>query len=712
MGYSRKSLMVKDHKHNFYKVLLVILCLILSIVMVYMKVQKFDFVGYDDELYVTQNHYVQKGISPEGIKWAFTTFHSANWHPLTWISHMLDFALYGMNPAGHHWTNVEFHIANTLLLFFVLLKMTGALWQSAFAAALFGLHPLHVESVAWIAERKDVLSTFFGLLSIAAYDRYVKKSSAKYYLLVIILFSLGLMAKPMLVTMPFVLFLLDFWPLNRFQLPCDFPLNSKKTKGDAVRRNYRIILEKIPLFILVVISCTVTFFAQKSQGAVKALWALPMKYRIENAIISYANYVIKAIWPHKLAVFYPHPGNTLPMWQIIGAALLIITACYGAVRTARKYPYIPVGLFWYLGTLVPVIGLVQVGSQAMADRYTYIPLIGIFIIVSWGVPDLFNKIGDRRSEILSGVGSYFDKSRFQSIFPGIAAGIILVALSWDTFFQLNFWKNGITLFGHAVSVTQNNYQAENNLGIAYSSKNLDIALRHYKAALKINPGYASALYNVGTIYEKRGRMDIAIKYYLKALQVKPNYFDALNNIGIVFYHQGEYDKAVSYFKRALKTQPNKVGARMNLANILFLQSRPDAAVSQYQKILQTDSENSDVHYNLACVLSSQNKINAAVSHYRKALKINPKYVKAQYELGNILLNRGNIKEAIFHYAKAIQYKPDYVPVYNTLGSILARQGKYKKAAVFFLKALQLDPASSMARKNLDIVGKAMLSRAK
>ena len=280
-------------KKDYRIVLLVALCLIAAIIIVYGKVKTFDFVGYDDELYVTKNLYVQKGISPEGLKWAFTTFHSANWHPLTWLSHMLDCELYGLNPAGHHWTNVEFHIANTLLLFFILFKMTGTLWQSAFVAALFALHPLHVESVAWISERKDVLSTFFGLLIIAAYYGYVKKSSAKYYLLAIVLFGLGLMAKPMLVTLPFVLLLLDFWPLDRFQFQRDFPFKSEKPIESVIRRNYRIILEKIPLFILVAGSCIITFFAQKSEGAVKPIAALPLKYRIENAVVSYTSYVFK-----------------------------------------------------------------------------------------------------------------------------------------------------------------------------------------------------------------------------------------------------------------------------------------------------------------------------------------------------------------------------------------------------------------------------------
>lgn len=692
MGYSRKGSMVKDHKHTLFNLLLVILCLITGIVVVYIKVQNFDFVGYDDKLYVTQNQYVQKGISTEGIKWAFTTFHAANWHPLTWLSHMLDCEVYGLNPAGHHWTNVLFHISNTILLFLILFRMTGAIWRSAFVTALFALHPLHVESVAWIAERKDVLSTFYGLLAIAAYYRYVKKSSAKYYILVIALLSLSLMAKPMLVTIPFVLLLLDFWPLKRFQYQRDFSLESEKTYGDAIRRHHRIIIEKIPLFIPVVILCIVTFIAQKSEGAVKAIGALPLKCRIANAIVSYVSYVLKAIWPHKLAVSYPHPGNTLPSWQIIGGALMIVAACYWAIRAAKKYPYIPFGLFWYLGTLVPVIGLVQVGNQAMADRYTYIPLIGIFIIVSWGISDFFKKWG------------------FQKIFLGIFAVILLFALSWKTFIQLNTWENGIALFEHAVSVTKNNYQAHNNLGIAYEPIDLDKSLFHYKAALKINPNYAMSLYNLGNIFLQQDRIDAAVNHYFKALHIKPDYMAALNNLGEALVKKGDYDKAIYYFKTALRTELKKANARMNLANVLFLKGNSDEAISQYKKILQTDSENANTHYNLACVLSSQNKINEAVLHYNETLRIDPKYSKAHYNLGNILLHQGKMKEALIHYAKTINFRPDYVQAYNKIGIILLKQGKLKKADVFFSKALQLDPNFSEARTNLDVLRNSRLSK--
>ena len=486
--------------------------------------------------------------------------------------------------------------------------------------------------------------------------------------------------------------MLDFWPLNRFRFQQDFQLKTENTFGDAIRRNHRIILEKIPLFIPIVISCIVTFIAQKSEGAVKEIWVLPIRYRIENAVVSYIKYVLKMIWPYRLAVFYPHPENSIPLWQTIACALLIIVACYGAIKTVKKYPYFVVGLFWYLGTLVPVIGLVQVGEQAMADRYTYVPLIGIFIIVSWGVSDLLKE------------------GRFQKIFLGTSAAILLVLLSWGSFIQLNTWKNGIALFEHALSVTQNNYLAENNLGAAYSSKDLDKALFHLKVALKIKPDFEKAMYNLGIIYEKNGQNDRAITYYLKVLKINPDNFGALNNLGFIFYKEGDYDKAIYYYNAALKTDPTKTDVRMNLANVLFLEAKPDKAISHYKEILQDEPKIADVHYNLANVLSSQNRINEAVHHYNETIRIDPEYSKAYYNLGNIFLSQGKIEEAVTYFIRAIKFKPDYVQVYNKLGLILFKQGKLDKAKVFFSEALQLDPNFSEARNNLDVLRNNKLSK--
>ncbi|MBW2662363.1 MAG: tetratricopeptide repeat protein [Deltaproteobacteria bacterium] len=652
--------MKKKHTTSGHQLsLLISMLLILAILVAYGQASNIDFVGYDDELYVTENLNVQEGLTVKGLNWAFTTFHSANWHPLTWLSHMIDCELYGLNPMGHHWTNLILHMANTILLFIVLKLMTGTIWRSAFVAALFALHPLHVESVAWISERKDVLSTFFGLLMIGAYYRYVKSPVAKNYWMVMVFLSLGLMAKPMLVTFPFVLLLLDFWPLKRFQFENHRLSQSYGKTSFYFKGSSRLILEKIPLFIPVVVSCVLTFFAQKSGGAVKALEALSLKLRITNALVSYVSYILKAIWPRNLAVFYPHPGNTLPAWQIFGAALVIAVAIFLSIRSSKKYPYMAVGLFWYLGTLIPVIGLVQVGNQAMADRYTYIPLIGLFIIIAWGVPDLLKKW------------------QYRKIFFGVSAMIILSTLTVRTFFQIGHWKNAITLFENAIKVTENNYKAQNNLGTALGSVDLDKAIFHYKESLKIKPDYVRALYNLGTALSE----------------------------------DGNYDEAVLYFTKVLKINPKKTDVRNNLANVLFMQGKPDEAISQYREILKTNSENADAHYNLGYVLSTQRNFKEAVFHYRQALRINPEYAKAHYNLGNILLSQGKTKEAATHFVKSIQFKPDYVQAYNKIGLILFKQGKFKKAKVFFLKALQINPNNSEASKNLEII-KQILSSSK
>jgi tetratricopeptide (TPR) repeat protein len=633
------------------KVLIVSFCLVVAIIVIYVPIIHFDFVGYDDELYVTQNSHVQKGFTPESLKWAFTTFHSGNWHPLTWLSHMLDCELYGLSSAGHHWTNVEFHIANTLLLFFILFKMTGVFWRSAFVAAFFALHPLHVESVAWVSERKDVLSTFFGLLMIFAYYRYVKMPCLKNYLLVIIFLSLGLMAKPMIVTFPFVLLLLDFWPLKRFHYKNNYFLQSERTNYYGSKGIFRLILEKIPLFIPVVISCILTFLAQKSEGAVKALEALSLKTRISNAFVSYVSYVSKAIWPSKLGIFYPHPENALSAWTIIGAVLLIAVAVLLSLRTLKKYPYIAVGLFWYLGTLVPAIGLVQVGAQAMADRYTYIPLIGIFIIVAWGVSDLCKKW------------------QYGKNFLGVSAMIILSALAWKTFHQLSHWKNSITLFENAVRVTENNYLAHNNLGTAYGRVDLDAAIYNYKAALKIKRDYVVAHYNLGNVLAKKGNIDEAIVHYQEAVRIKPDYAKAHNNLGTALYIKKDYEGAVSYFAKALKINPQDAGAHNNLANVLFIQGKSDEAML----------------------------------HYNKAIGINPEHEEAHYNLGKIMLKQGRLNKAFTHFAEVIKIKPDYVQAHNEIGLILFKQGKFNNARIFFLKAIQIDPNYSEAHKNLEML---------
>jgi tetratricopeptide (TPR) repeat protein len=645
-------------KTGYRSVLLMSLCLIVAILIPYGQVKQFDFIGYDDELYVTQNHHVQAGLTVKGLKWAFTTSHAGSWHPLTWLSHMLDYEIYGLNPMGHHWTNLQLHMANTLLLFFILQLMTGALWRSAVVAALFALHPLHVESVAWVAERKDVLSTFFGMLFFLAYWRYVKQPRLIYYLLVIILLSLGLMSKPMLVTFPFVLLLLDFWPLNRFQYRADRLSRADEETGLKGREIFQLIREKIPLFVLVIFFGILTYQVQSREGAVGTFESFSMKARIANAFVSYVKYIAKAIWPIDLAVFYPHPGDTLPWWQAFGAAIIVASVSFLTIRVSKNYPFVVVGWLWYLGTLVPVIGLVQVGFQAMADRYTYIPLIGIFIILVWGGADVLGNW-------------HFGKMALAGL-----AVIILSALTVCTYFQLGCWKNRIALFSHALKVTDNNYVAHNNLGVAFFEKGkFDEAIFHYKEILKILPDDAGAFYNLGN----------------------------------AMFSSGNIDQAAFYYKEALRIKPEDAKVHNNLANVLFSQGKSDESVFHYTEALRINPENSDAHSNMANVLFVQGKIYKAVSHYNEALRIDPSNKDAHYNFGSLLLKQKKYKEALAHFSETIKIDPGYVKGYNSIGIIMARQGKFKKAGDFFSKALQIDSNFVEARKNLNILEEALSS---
>jgi len=434
------------------------LFLTITTIIVYWQVRTYDFINCDDNLYVIENPSVFSGLTFKNVIWAFTDAHAGNWHPVTWLSHMLDCQVFGLNPGRHHLTNLFFHIANTLLLFLILRMMTGALWQSGFVAALFALHPLHVESVAWIAERKDVLSTFFWMLTMYSYVRYVRAPGLERYWPVLLFFILGLMAKPMLVTLPFVLLLLDYWPLGRFNAGA----SHKNTSAVA-----GLIREKIPLFVFVAASCSITFFVQKSSGAVRSLEDFSFTVRLANALVSYGGYLAKMVWPHSLAIFYPHPGMPSAL-KIAGACLMLIGISYVAVKTASKHPYMIVGWLWYVGTLVPVIGLVQVGPQAMADRYTYIPLIGIFIMIAWGIPEA--------------VASWRQKRVCLPVL-GIGAVILLSALTWG---QAAYWKNSHTLFKHAISVTEKNYTIHYNLGIAlFDQGGKTEAITHFAEATRL-----------------------------------------------------------------------------------------------------------------------------------------------------------------------------------------------------------------------------------
>jgi hypothetical protein len=527
MGKNKNKAKNKDKNWS----LLICLALALITLAVFCQVHSFEFITLDDPDYVYENPNVQAGITLQTINWAFTTDTASNWHPLTWLSHMLDWQLYGASAGGHHITNLIFHIANALLLFIVLKQMTNALWQSAFAAALFALHPLHVESVAWVAERKDVLSTFFWILTMWAYLRYVKRPKVSGYLLITVFFALGLMAKPMLVTLPFVLLLLDYWPLERF----------------GQRTFFYLIREKIPFMALSAVSSIVTFFVQRDSKAVISLVLFPLRHRVFNSFISYVEYMWKMFRPARLAFFYPNPGQNVSASYAVLSAVFLLVLTILVLVFAKNHRYLITGWFWYLGTLVPVIGLVQVGNQAMADRYSYITLTGLFIIIAWGVPELLAKLPQRK------------------IVLWMSSFMVLSALAICTYRQTRYWKDTIAIHQHALRVTKDNFLVHNSIALQLLKRGqTEQAISHYSEAVRIQPDNPSALNGLGVALCYAGKVDQAIVYYEKSLSIQPKNVDTHNNLGIAFCWQGKFDRGIEHFKQALQIDPDCVDAKNNL----------------------------------------------------------------------------------------------------------------------------------------------------
>ena len=565
---------------------------------VFWPVSTHDFTNYDDDVYVMDNYHVRRGMTAEGAAWALTSA-DVNWHPLTWMSHMLDCQLFGLRPGPHHVVNVLLHAANTLLLFLALARMTSAPWRSAFVAALFAVHPLHVESVAWVAERKDVLSTCFWMLTLLAYTRYVQRPSVARNLLVACTLALGLLSKPMLVTVPFVLLLLDYWPLRRLQ-------------SGSLRR---LIVEKLPLLVLVVAASAVTVIAQTQMRAVGALQVLPLSQRVANALVAYVAYLAAAVWPSGLAVFYPHPRDTLAAWQVMGAAVLLGAISFLVMRSARSRPYLAVGWLWYVGTLVPVIGLVQVGRQAMADRYTYVPLIGIFIMVAWGVPELI--AGWARSAVALRT----------------AAAATIGALAVCTVLQLGHWKNSVALFEHALAVTRNNYLAHGNLGQAFAEQGrFAEAIPHYQEALRLAPDDTVVRRNLGAALDQQGRIPEALEYLTEAVRLNPHDAKAHSNLGSVLSKLETPADFVSEFTTALRLDPYSQKAHNNLGEALIRHGRAAEAIPPLTTALRLKPDYPEAHNNLGVALATQGRLADAIAQFSEALRLRPDYPGARRNL--------------------------------------------------------------------------------
>jgi protein O-mannosyl-transferase len=581
--------------------LLIALGLAAATLAVYGQVISHQFINYDDDNYIWNNPMVIDGLTLKGIRWAFTTFHSASWHPLTWLSHMLDSQVFGLNAGGHLLVNALIHSANTFLLFLFLKRVTGATWRSAIVAALFALHPLHVESVAWAAERKDTLSTFFGLLCLLAYARYVEKPSRTKYALVAVWLALGLMAKPMLVSWPFILLLLDYWPFRRLEW----------RPGNGIKRLVKswlpLLREKLPLFCLVAASMFVTYIAQAHGGAVLGLSVEPLSWRLANSLVSYAKYFLLTFWPEGLAIYYPSSPHTAPAWQW-GAALILLGALTAVVlRSARGRSYLIVGWLWFLGTLVPVIGLVRVGDQAMADRYTYIPLIGLFIALVFGLADL---------------ASIW---RLGRISVATASTVTILLLAFLTTRQVSRWRDGEILFTYALSVTSDNAVAHNNLG---------------------------------SVLGQRGKHAEAIPHFAEAVRIKPYYFDALENLGMALREQGKAAEAVGFFERAIRVKPDSTRTHWQLGLALEEQGKKDDAMQQFYEAVKLTPQDSGMRTNLGLKLANRGELAEATEQLHEALRLDPNSTEAHNNLGLVLFASGKEEEGLREFSIALRLKPD------------------------------------------------------
>ncbi|MDP3096888.1 MAG: tetratricopeptide repeat protein [Syntrophales bacterium] len=584
----------------------IFICLGLALVVIlpFYQTSQFKFVNYDDNWYILGNKNIQTGFDRSSVSWAFTTLFASNWQPMTWLSLMLDYKMYGTGAGGYHVTNVLIHLVNTLLLFFIFARMTGGLWKSGFVAALFAVHPLHVESVAWVMARKDVLSAMFWLLTMAAYAYYADNPSFRRYVWVFIAFGLGLMSKPMLVTLPFVLLLLDFWPLRRFQ-------------GGAFIAGRRLILEKIPLIALSAVISVITIHGQGNSGALMSLGDIDFPARIANAVVSYGGYVAKMLWPLNLACFYPYQ-NSFSISVVLLSGAFLSAACFFSLRHIRTAPYLAVGWLWYLITLLPVCGIIQVGEQAMADRYTYIPLIGLFIVIAWGIPDLLK-------------GNPY----YRYIIP-VAAGATLLLLVILTFNQTGTWKDSRVLFEHAIAVTEGNHLAHNNLGTyLMGHKRFGEAASHFEKAVQIKPGKVKYLNNLGSAFFRQNKYDEAMTYYLRAIATNPRFDGSYSNAADVCLSSGKENEALEYYRKALHLRPGNASAENNVAVILMRRGKLNEAIIFLRAAIRHKPDFAEAHNNLAVVLNQKNQISEAIDELNEALRINPRYTEAINNLSKL-----------------------------------------------------------------------------
>ncbi len=691
-----------NRRYTISPTILIVLLLTIAVMGTYWPVQKYDFVNFDDDEYVFNNPHVKTGLTLKNVVWAFTKGYAANWHPLTWISHMVDCEFFGLNAGGHHLINLYIHLANTLLLFFLLKKMTGATWRSAFVAALFALHPLHVESVAWISERKDVLSTFFFLLTLWAYQDYSIKPRLGGYFFVVLWFIMGLMSKPMLVTLPVVLLALDFWPLKRIEFGRSVSgknLILKVKETLALCRN--VVLEKVPLLLLSLASGTITIIAQKNENAISQIH---FKIRLLHAIISYVQYIASMLFPFHLSVYYPYPKVT-HLWQALVCFCMLLFITIAAVRQKKPRAWFISGWLWYLVTMIPVIGFLQVGNQGRADRYTYLPLIGLFIIISWGGAAVFKKWPIFKAPLV------------------VSALAVVLTITVLSRYQLHYWQNGLTLFARTLSATKENVLAHINFGAALFNLqgNADSALYHLEESVRIHPNYldkydqglifgktkrlnkavvsiseaiqfdsthAEAYFSLGEAYKLMENDSAAIRPLIKAVMLKPDYWQAYHCLGVIMYGQDSLDKALSYFNKELAGNPgswqachylgliyNKKGnfqkafiyltnaidlcrdsswvPSLDLGAILFKNGKLNSAKGLFTHVIRLMPQSPEPYYNRAAIYSLEELPDSAINDYSQAIRLKPGWKKAHYYIAKAFKSKGLTDSAEVHFKKAL-----------------------------------------------------------
>ncbi len=650
--------------------------LALATAAVYAPLAGHEFVNFDDNLYVYENPHVLQGFSAESLRWAFTTFHASNWHPLTWLAHMLDVELFGRWPGGHHLSSLALHVLNALVLFGLLAWLTGRPGLSWLVAALFALHPAHVESVAWVAERKDVLSTLFWLLTLAAYVGWARSGRRALYGLSLALFALGLMAKPMLVTVPLTLLMLDVWPLGRFP-----SWDGLRPPPAAARAMGRLLLEKTPFFLLSLASGVLTLLAQR--GAMASLEVLPLSQRFANGLIAYAGYVRELFWPVGLAVFYPLPRDlSYGTAAAAGAGLLAVTAA--AVWRARRQSWFPTGWGWYVATLLPVIGWIQVGSQAMADRYTYVPYVGLFILLAWGGAEALARcpVAIRRL--------------------GAAAAVAALALlGWLSARQVGHWRDSIALFRHAIAVTAPNDKAQNNLAVALLAAGRPAeAETHARAAVKIHPGNPIARSNLGTVYFTLGRLEDAVREYRIAGSLAPADPDIAFKLGSALHKLGRLEDAAPLYCRTLLRAPDHPLAHYQLGEILAAWGRPEAALVNLRWAVEGQPGLVPAWESIGRILAGQGDPSGAAEAWARLVDLNPGNAGAQYNLGTWLATNGRLAEALPHLEAAARLRPGDARARNNLGSALLLAGRPAEAIHQLEAALRLQPGYPQAEENL------------